>query len=198
MKLHTSIFLSVSPSTFLLLVSIITCTLQIAGPAPSPHPPVSCVSVSLPPAAPHFSSLFPMLSCSHPRFFWLTSIDENKFLGGLACWQHSNFFSFQKTVITPACVSLIGELVQLVASFNTNLRNTTLRIMWPTTYKHMESLKIALETRHISLYQLSGDDHIQLAEAIKPSLTFLDIFHILYNLHVFDILSWQPLRSWLL
>lgn len=47
MKLHTSIFLCVSPSTFLLLlVSIITCTLQIAA-LRSSRPPVWSVSIAL-------------------------------------------------------------------------------------------------------------------------------------------------------
>lgn len=53
------------------------------------------------------SACFPWLA-AHPRLFGFSSIDENKFLGGLACWQHSSFFLFQ-TVITLTCLPLIGE-----------------------------------------------------------------------------------------
>lgn len=96
-------FLSISSSTFLLLVSIITLHPADCWTRCS-HPPVWSVPLVLPLTC---SACFPWLA-AHPRLFGFSSIDENKFLGGLVCWQHSSFFLFQ-TVITLTCLPLIGE-----------------------------------------------------------------------------------------
>lgn len=57
------------------------CTLQIAGRK-------ALTFQSDPPHA--LVQLHSQAYLFSPQISWLTSIVENKFLGGLACWQHSN------------------------------------------------------------------------------------------------------------
>lgn len=67
--------------------------------------------------------------------------------------------SLPETVISPACLSLIEELVQLAAFRNTK-ESCDLQFR-----KHMGAHVLVLESRHLSLKQISGSNCVQLNQS---------------------------------